>query len=206
MFCTDCGNALQEGNKYCGSCGHPTAAATPPKYSPTKGTPAPPAAATAATPASWKRVLAIELCANGKSGGADVVHLRQVQAYDAAGTNVSLERRGAAVWQASTHHDDPRNAAKHLIDGDLGSSNHTAHGSDSTVRITLGAPADICRVVIHNKPDHPKYHHHARLHGTRMRLLGVDGSVIFQHTFLQAINQELFSSASNYTGEFRPTE
>ena len=132
----------------------------------------------------------VELSAAGKAQPKDVIHLRQVEAIDSNGVNQALAANGGTAWQASCHMDG-RGADK-LIDGEFESSNHTAHGKDSTTRITLKHPTDVHELVIHNARWSERWQSSERIAGSVVRLLGENRSVIWSHTFSKAVDPGLF--------------
>ena len=145
----------------------------------------------AACPA-WPAVRYVELSAAGKAQPKDVIHLRQVEAIDSNGVNQALAANGGTAWQASCHMDG-RGADK-LIDGEFESSNHTAHGKDSTTRITLKHPTDVHELVIHNARWSERWQSSERIAGSVVRLLGENRSVIWSHTFSKAVDPGLFQA------------
>lgn len=69
-------------------------------------------------PLAWTRVALIKLSANGKRNPNDVIHLRQVEAFDRSGINRVLASHGGMAQQASTSSQEVEQAG-HIIDGNI---------------------------------------------------------------------------------------
>ena len=143
-----------------------------------------------------KDVKYIELCANNKSHPTDVIHLRQVEAFDEKNNNVSSSSSGATVQQQSTH---KHCVATNLIDDDLNTYNHTQHGKDSTVCITLKNHTELSRLVLHNIPVPDKSN---RLIGSGIRLLNEAKEQVWSHIFNK---QDVRSKSEQYKITLYPT-
>ena len=149
----------------------------------------------------WPAVRYIELSAAGKSHPNEVIHLRQVEVFDSSGTNQALSTNRATAWMGSMHGSVA--TADKLIDGDMDSgSNHTAHGGDSTTRITLAQPTDVYALAIHNVTWNAQYKSSERLVGSVVKLLSEDKSIVWTHTFSKAEDPSLFKYDGPETSPF----
>ena len=144
------------------------------------------------TPNVWADVQIVELSAAGKSFPQDVIHLRQVEIFDKAGKNWALSSNGGAAWQGSSHKakNGTPTGAERLVDGDFDTNNHTAHKKDSTTRITLPAPVNVARIVIHNI----RTENAARLNGSTITVKSAAGRVVWTHTLRTSTSPDLFEA------------
>ena len=131
------------------------------------------------------------------------IHLKQIQIFDANGVNVALASNGGSAKQSSYHMHkewgETRSAAK-LIDGNLSTNNHTAHG-DEWVEVVLPNPTLVSAFAIHN---HDQIYNGKdkgdRLLGSVLKLLDDKQKVVHTQTFSKQASPGLF--AGKHTARF----
>lgn len=127
------------------------------------------------------------------------IHLRQIEIHGIDGVNYALATNGGVAEQSSLHRQGYE--ADNLIDGNLGSSNHTHHRDRGWVTVTLAQPQYVAQVVLFNSSSNDAPWHHAeRAEGHELELIDEEGTVCSHVRLSRNFNAELFGAEPAETG------